>query len=230
MGDCLNGGWQTFVNPTFANQGLCVAYVAAHLGPLSSVVPYRTSASENMVELPDILTQDRSFTTTLRGQSVTTFVPKGSELPALPDRKDVFSTYPAEANDGASAGLSVVTAPEHGSVVTGVVDGSYLRWDNVNFADGSAAGFAEQKGQLRLHVTAAPRAGGVIEARIDSPDGPVVGTITVPPGSGVDWVRLSTAGFLDTSPAGANGFHDLYLVFTGTAGPILDLDYAEFSD
>ncbi len=228
--DCKGDGWMTFVNPPFANQGECVAYVEAGFGPLSSVVPYRTSANENMVKLPDILTRERSFTTTLRGQSVTTFVPKGSELPALPDRKDVFSTYRAEENDGQSAGLSVVTAPDHGDVVTGVVDGSHLRWSNVNFADGSAAGFLEQKGQLRLHVTVAAKAGGTIEARIDSPDGPVVGTITVPPGSGTDWARLTTSGFLDTSPTGANGFHDLYLVFTGGDGELMDVDFAEFSD
>jgi glucuronoarabinoxylan endo-1,4-beta-xylanase len=228
--DCKNGGWATFVNPVFRNQGECVSYVAAGKGPLSSVVPYRTSASENMKKLADIPTRDRSFTTVLRGQSVTTFVPKSSELPALPDRKDVFSTYLAEENDGQSAGLSVVPAPERGLVVTGVVDGSYLRWANVNFADGSAAGFLEQKGQLRLHVTVAPRAGGTIEARVDAPDGPVVGTISVPPGSGTDWVRLSTPGFLDTSPGGANGFRDLYLVFTGGAGELFDIDIAEFSD
>ncbi|HEX5995649.1 MAG TPA: carbohydrate-binding protein, partial [Jiangellales bacterium] len=240
--DCKNDGWRNFVNPSFANQGFCVAYVVAGMGPLSSVVPYRTSANENMKKLPDILTQDQSFTTTLRGQSVTTFVPKGSELPGLPDRKDVFSTYLADENDGQSDGLSVVTTPEQGSVVADVTDGSYLRWANVNFADGSAAGFLEQKGQLRLHVTVAPKAGGVIEARIDSPTGPVVGTITVPAanaplpgsagvaGSGADWVRLSTPGFLDTSPAGANGFHDLYLVFTGGDGALLDIDRAEFSD
>jgi glucuronoarabinoxylan endo-1,4-beta-xylanase len=228
--DCRNGGWATFVNPVFRNQGECVSYVAAGKGPLSSVVPYRTSASENMKKLADIPTRDRSFTTVLRGQSVTTFVPKSSELPALPDRKDVFSTYLAEENDGQSAGLSVVPAPGRGLVVTGVVDGSYLRWANVNFADGSAAGFLEQKGQLRLHVTVAPRAGGTIEARVDAPDGPVVGTITVPPGSGTDWVTLSTPGFLDTSPGGANGFRDLYLVFTGGEGELFDIDIAEFSD
>jgi glucuronoarabinoxylan endo-1,4-beta-xylanase len=226
--DCANGGWAAFVNPTFANHGQCVSYLAAGKGPVSSVVPYRTSANENMKKLPDIRTRDRSFTTTLRGQSVTTFVPKWSELPGLPDRKDVFSTYLAEENDGQSAGLIVGKNPEHGKVITGVPNGSYLRWANVNFADGSAAGFAEQKGQLRLHVTAAPRAGGVVEARIDSPSGRVVGSMAVPPGSGSDWVTVTTQ--VDTIPGAANGFHDLYLVFTGGDGALFDVDHAEFSD
>jgi glucuronoarabinoxylan endo-1,4-beta-xylanase len=197
-------------------------------GRASSVVPYRTSANENMRKLPDIRTHDRSFTTTLRGQSVTTFVPEWSELPALPDRKDVFSTYLAEENNGTSPGLRVVPSPAHGKVVTGVRDGSYLRWKNVNFADGSAAGFAEQKGQLRLHVTAAGRAGGTVEARIDSPQGPIVGSVAVPAGSGADWVTVTTQ--VDTSAGAANGFHDLYLVFTGGRGTLLDIDHAEFSD
>jgi glucuronoarabinoxylan endo-1,4-beta-xylanase len=56
----------------------------------------------------------------------------------------------------------VIRTPEHGNVVTGVPDGSHLRWANVNFADGSAADFADQEGQLRLHVTVAPKAGGVL--------------------------------------------------------------------
>jgi glucuronoarabinoxylan endo-1,4-beta-xylanase len=195
---------------------------------VGEVVPYRTSASENMRKLPDIRTRDRSFTATLRGQSVTTFVPGWPRLPGLPDRKDVFSTYLAEENDGRSPGLRVRTAPDRGRIVTGVRDGSYLRWANVNFADGSAAGFAEQKGQLRLHATVAPRAGGVIEARIDGPRGRVVGTMTVPAGSGAEWVTATT--WVDTSPGAANGFHDLYLVFRGGRGWLFDVDQAAFSD
>lgn len=219
------------VNNNASEVRLDVDLVGGFPLPIPSVVPYRTSASENMKKLADIRTRGQSFTTTLRGQSVTTFVPKRSKLPELPglsDRKDVFSTYLAEENDGQSPGLKVVTRPEVGRVVTGVHNGSYLRWADVNFADGSAAGFAEQQGQLRLHVTAAPRAGGVIEARIDGPSGPVVGSMAVPPGSGDDWVTVTT--WVDTSPGAANGFHDLYLVFTGGGGSLFDVDHAEFSD
>ncbi|GIJ24128.1 glycoside hydrolase [Micromonospora lutea] len=226
--DCKRGGWASFVNPSFRNQGECVSHVAAGKGPRPSVVPYRTSGNENMKKLDDIRIHGGSFSTNLRGRSVTTFVPKWSELPALPDRKDVFSTYLAEENDGQSAGLRVITTPEHGKVVTGVRDGSHLRWANVNFADGSAAGFADQKGQLRLHATVAPKAGGVIEARIGSPSGPLVGSMSVPPGTGTDWLTVTTG--IDTSPRAANGFHDLYLVFTGGAGTLFTVDRAEFSD
>ncbi|GAA1897222.1 glycoside hydrolase [Asanoa iriomotensis] len=185
------------------------------------VAAYRTSASENMTRLRDVRTHDSSFTATLRARSVTTF--SSASLPALPDRKDVFSTYPVEENDGHSPGLRVTD-----DIATGVRDGSWLRWRNVNFADGSAAGFADQKGQLRLHTTVAPRAGGVIEARVDSPHGRLVGTTTVPAGDGSAWQTATT--WVDTTPGAANGFHDLYLVFRGGRGPLFDVDQAAFSD
>jgi glucuronoarabinoxylan endo-1,4-beta-xylanase len=202
-------------------------------GSSFAVVPYRTSASENMVKLDDVRTRDGEFTTTLRGRSVTTFVPESAELPALPDRKDVFSTYPAEENDGSGPGLRVVSTPDRGAVVTNVRDGSYLLYRNVNFADGSAAGFADQRGELRMHADVDPRAGGRIEVRVDGPTGPLVGTMTVPAGAaGPDWVTVTTD--IDTSPGAANGFHDLYLVFRADDGsrraPLFDIDIARFSD
>jgi glucuronoarabinoxylan endo-1,4-beta-xylanase len=234
--DCRDEGWRTFTDPAFRSQGDCVSAVASGRVAPSAVVPYRTSASENMVKLDDIRTTDRSFTSTLRGQSVTTFVPKAAELPALPDRKDVFSTYLAAENDGASEGLRVATAAGRGEIVTGVDDGSFLRYANVNFADGSAAGFLEQKGQLAMHAVVNPRAGGRIEVRLDDPHtGRVVGTFDVPARTGgQDWVTVSTP--IDTDPrTGASGFHDVYLVLTGADGEAcssapFDVDYLYFSD
>jgi glucuronoarabinoxylan endo-1,4-beta-xylanase len=201
-----------------------------------ALAAYRTSASENMVRLDDVRVRDEVATTTLRAGSVTTFVPAEGALPGLPDRKDVFSTYPAEENDGTSPGVRTAPAEERGLVATGVRDGAWLRWANVNFADGSAAGFADQKGELRLHahVRSTSSTASTIEVRIDDPvDGAVVGTLEVPPGTG-GWTTATT--WIDTSPdGGAYGFHDLYLVVDGEpAGAanasLLDLDYAEFSD
>jgi glucuronoarabinoxylan endo-1,4-beta-xylanase len=204
----------------------------AAAGSAADVVPYRTSASENMVKLDDVRVRGDAFATTLRAGSVTTFVPQSAELPALPDRKDVFSTYPAEENDGSARGIRIAPDDERGLVATGVRDGSWLRYANVNFADGSAAGFADQKGELRLHAHVRAHAGGVIEARIDDPrTGAVVGTMEVPAGSGDGaWSTVTT--WMDTSPSGANGFHDLYLVFRGDDPglPLFDVDGAEFSD
>ncbi|WP_125777425.1 glycoside hydrolase [Antribacter gilvus] len=201
-----------------------------------ALAAYRTSASENLVRLDDVRVHDAGVTTTLRAGSVTTFVPAEGALPGLPDRKDVFSTYPAEENDGTSPGVRTTPVTDRGLVATGVRDGAWLRWANVNFADGSAAGFADQKGELRLHadVRSTSSTPTILEVRIDDPvHGAVVGTLEVPPGTG-EWTTATT--WVDTSPdGGAYGFHDLYLVAQGDpAGAahasLLDLDYATFSD
>lgn len=201
----------------------------------TALAAYRTSASENLVRLDDVRVRDAELTTTLRAGSVTTFVPAAGALPGMPDRKDVFSTFPAEDADGTARGVRTVPLAD-GGAATRLRDDDWLGWSNVNFADGSAAGFAEQRGQLRLHATVRPgaEAGSTIEVRLDDPvDGAVVGTLTVEPGDG-RWVTATTA--IDTSPAGgAYGFHDLYLVARGTSADgyrptLLDLDHVEFSD
>jgi hypothetical protein len=73
-----------------------------------ALVPYRTSPSENLKKLDDLRSDDGVVNVRLRGQSVTTFIPKRFELPAMPDIKDVFSTYLAAENDGQSRGLHVL--------------------------------------------------------------------------------------------------------------------------
>lgn len=227
--DCKAGGWKTFTNPSFKNQGQCVSYVAAEKGPQSAVVPYRTSARENMSKLEHIATQDRSFTTTLPAQSVTTFVPASAELPELPDRKDVFSTYGAADNDGQSSGLTSSVVEGRGEVLTGVHDGSYVSYANFNFADGSASGAAGSKGVLNIHAEVAPLNGGQIEARLGSPDGPVVATMDVPAATEAgEWQTVSAS--VDTSEGAARGFQDVYLVFTGGAGDLFDIHEVRFSD
>lgn len=202
----------------------------------TSLAVYRTSASENMVRLDDARVQDGSSATTLRAGSITTFVPAQDALPGLPDRKDVFSTFPAEETDSTSPGVRTTPTADRGRVATGVRDGAWLAWENVNFADGSASGAPAQRGKLRLHAQVRPTtaAGSTIEVRIDDPaNGRVVGTLEVPPATG-DWVTASTS--IDTSPdAGAYGHHDVYLVVRGDASgaenaSLLDLDQFEFSD
>jgi hypothetical protein len=181
-----------------------------------AVVPYRTSASENLRRLAALPAGGDTVTVELRGSSVTTLVPAAFAPPALPDRKDVFSSYLAEENDGQSPGLRVRTTPDGDRVLAGLRHGSYVRYDNVNFADGSAAGFLDQMGELRMHARVAAGGGGAIEVRLDDPrTGPVVGVMDVPPAVDPDaWVTVTTD--IDTDPTdGAYGFHDMYLVFAG---------------
>ncbi|WP_237648652.1 glycoside hydrolase [Sediminibacillus terrae] len=184
-------------------------------GDAEAVIPYRTSASENLEKLDTVETNDNQFSMELRESSVTTFIPKQFELPALPDMKDVFSSYVAAENDGQSSGLQTMESKAGDKVITNVRDGSYIKYTNVNFADGSASGQADKRGILSMNATVAPIAGGTIEVRLDDPEnGKVVGTMEVPRnGNPNDWKIVST--MIDTnSTEGANGFHDLYLVFT----------------
>jgi glucuronoarabinoxylan endo-1,4-beta-xylanase len=203
---------------------------------LDSVVGYRTSASENMLKLDPVDVADGTLAVDLRGSSVTTFVPEEFALPALPPMRDVFSTYPAEENDGHSPGLHIVETDDAGAVLTNIRHGTHVRYDNVNFADGSAAGFLDQMGDLQMHARVAPLArGGTIEVKLGDPrTGPVVGELDVPPAAESDetWITVSTD--IDTDPeVGAYGFHDMYLVFDNHPSAntkMFDLDLAEFSD
>lgn len=212
---------------------------------LAAVVPYRTSASENLRKLDAVDASDGALSVELRGSSVTTFIPESFELPALPQRRDVFSTYPAEENDGRSPGLRFADTSDGGQALTNIRHGTHLRYANVNFADGSAAGFLDQMGELQMHARVLPMQGGTIDVRLGDPrTGPVVGTMEVPaaddpkacrkPGRdrcADEWITVSTD--IDTDPGGAYGFHDMYLVFENEprAGTrMFHLDQAEFSD
>ncbi|MFC4547380.1 carbohydrate-binding protein [Paenactinomyces guangxiensis] len=183
---------------------------------VKEVVPYRTSPNENLKKLDYVKVSGNSFTVDLRGSSVTTFIPKAFELPALEDMKDVFSTYEAEENDGQSKGLVTHKDDAGKSHLANVRNGDYIKYGNVNFADGSANGTVEKRQILSMNAHVASLHGGTIEVRLDDPeDGKVVGTMTVPtlndPGR---WVTVST--MIDTNPEdGAYGFHDMYLVFKG---------------
>lgn len=70
---------------------------------------------------------------------------------------------------------------------------------------------------------AAAAAGGNIELHLDSPDGPTVGSCSVPiTGSLQKWVTTSSP-IKNTS-----GVHDLYLVFTGNEKHAFDFDWWKF--
>lgn len=196
-----------------------------------SVVPYRTSASENLKKLDAVKVKKHRFTVNLREKSVTTFIPMQFELPALPELKDVFSTYYPHENDGQS-GIRLKNTPE-GKAAVPLKDGSYIRYTRVNFADGSADGQAHMRGILSMHARVASRGGGTIEVRLDHPGGKKVGTMRVPKGKGAD-KRFTVSTMIDTNEKdGAYGIHDLYLVFKGGKrheGPLFDVSRFEFSD
>ncbi|MBA4600828.1 carbohydrate-binding protein [Thermoactinomyces sp. AMNI-1] len=184
-------------------------------GNTGAVVPYRTSASENLKKLDAIKVNKQQFSMELRGKSVTTFIPEKFQLPALPDLKDVFSSYLAYENNGQSPVLQVKKSSEGGKMITNLKNGSYIRYTNVNFADGSANGQADMRGILSMNARVASNGGGKIEVRLDHPKGKTVGIMEVPKMKNPrKWFTVST--MIDTNPTdGAYGLHDVYLVFKG---------------
>ncbi|WP_152344621.1 carbohydrate-binding protein, partial [Mycobacterium tuberculosis] len=65
--------------------------------------------------------------------------------------------------------------------------------------------------------------GGTIEIRLDSVDGPLVGTCVVPGTGG--WQNWTT---VNASVNGASGSHDLYLRFTGGNADLMNVNWFQF--
>ncbi len=189
---------------------------------------YRTSDSENMRRLADSRVVFGQLTLTLEPNSVTTFVATDSPLPQIGLADNIFSVLEAEEAAKVSPGVIVASLPyEGGKALTGIRPGDYVKFANINFADGSAAGTAALRYVLSLHARVAASAGGTIEARVESPYGPVVGTLTAPDDF-KSWAKLSTR--INTEQGFAYGHRDLYLVFNGPPGAQFSLDMVRFDD
>lgn len=195
-----------------------------------SLVPYRTSASENLKKLQPLKVTQNTITVELRGQSVTTYIPVKYALKPLKDMKDVFSTLEAEENDKMTGGLKVAECNEGGKMVTSIQNGSYIKYGNVNFGDGSARGTEDMKSILYMKARVSALQDGIIEIRLDDPKkGKVVGKMEVYKIEGGDeWTTETT--LIDTKTGGALGFHDLYLVFKGGKGDLFNINFFGFSD
>lgn len=118
-----------------------------------------------------------------------------------------YERIPA-ATMGWSAGVKTEYLAEGGvQAVTDVEHGGWIGLSGVDF--GSGAG-SFQASVLSLE------AGGVLELHLDEPAGPVIGRLAVPAADGPqEWLELETA------VQGAEGVHNLYLVFTGETGKSL---------
>ena len=114
-------------------------------------------------------------------------------------------------------GVGIATPhSDHGSentYITDVNDGEYIRVRGVDFG---------QKGAKTFALTAAAQGSATVTLRLDSQDGPVVGTLTVKDTGSIDRFRQFT-----TKVKGAAGVHDLYLCFDHTSGDIR-LDWWQF--
>ena len=117
-----------------------------------------------------------------------------------------------EACDQPGQGLSEV----NNRAVTDIQNGDWIAVAGLDFGDKGAASFT---------ASIAAQAGGAVELRLDSPDGTVVGTLTVPAGDG-------TYQTLTCDVTGLTGVHNLFLVFTGDdqAENLMSLDTWQFTE
>ncbi|UVS78824.1 ThuA domain-containing protein [Actinokineospora sp. UTMC 2448] len=116
---------------------------------------------------------------------------------------------------GAQNGITVVDkAAAVGGRALGYIDNG----DWVSFTPYSLAGVTSFTARV-----ASAGAGGTLSLRTGSPTGPLLGSVAVAPTGG--WENFVTVSGSLTPPAGT---HTLYLVFTGGAGSLFDVDEFAF--
>jgi hypothetical protein len=125
--------------------------------------------------------------------------------PNPPRLRSAEATIEAESFDDQS-GVAVQACSDGsgcGQSIGYTDDGDYLKWNRVHFGDGADS--------VSVRV-ASHSSGGTLELRLDSRDGPLVGSVQIGGTGGWDnWTTL-------TAPiTGASGIHSLYLVFRGDA-------------
>ena len=166
-----------------------------------AVVPYRTSATEDLAKLAPISVAKGAFPATLKAKSVTTFIPDTHELSGVLSIREIFSPIAAESFSD-QAGIEVETTPVGETVIVLTDPNAYAAYHNYNFGMGTAT--------CELKVAISGR--GKLELKLHSPD------LGLP---------LARYPVLDESSAGKDlwqtislpteqvrGVNDFYLVFT----------------
>ena len=132
-----------------------------------------------------------------------------------PEPHDAFSQIKATSYNNMSGIQTEDTSDTGGGRNVGWIDdGDWLVFEDVDF--GSGANSVDAR-------VASDHAGGVIELRLDSVSGSLIGEVDVGyTGGWQSWVTESANVSVD-------GLHDLYLVFSGTAtGGLFNLNWIEF--
>ena len=114
-------------------------------------------------------------------------------------------------NTGVVADMPTSTGKKN-MYIFDVNDGEYIKLRGVDFG----------KGAKQFNITAAATGGCTISLRLDSADGPVVGTVTIGKTGGVEKYR-SFGGKVKN----AAGVHDLYICFDKASGDVR-LDWWQF--
>ncbi len=112
------------------------------------------------------------------------------------------------------SGVETENCDEGGMNVCEIENEDYIKVKGVDFGKGAAS--------FEARVASGTK-GGNIELRLDSPSGTLVGTCVV---SGTDgWQNWETKS---CTVNGADGIHDLFLVFTGNSGALMNLNWWKF--
>lgn len=138
---------------------------------------------------------------------------------------DAYSLTEAESFGSKSgAYLKVENCPDGGQSIGGTNDNQYLAYKNIDFGSGANGA---TKFSARLSVKGS-NAGGNIEIRLDSPTGPLAGTLTVAATAPDNWNVYQTQS---TDIANVTGTHDVYLEFKVAAGKtyVANLNWFQFS-
>jgi len=125
------------------------------------------------------------------------------------------SSQIAASTYSSGSGIGTETCSEGGLDVCNIQNGSYAVYNNVNLSSGPTT--------FQARVASAT-SGGSIQVRLDSTTGTLIGTCAVTGTGG--WQTYVT----DTCTlSGATGTHNIYLVFTGGTGYLLNLEWFNFA-
>lgn len=134
---------------------------------------------------------------------------------STPSQRDAFNRIEAESFDAMNGIQTEITTDVGGGSNVGWIEsGDWLRFNNVDFADGANSVNAR---------VASNNAGGIIDIRLDSLDGPSIGSISAPNTGG--WQQWTT----ETATVNVSGVHDVYLVFIGSGEGLFNINWFEFS-
>ncbi len=186
---------------------------------VKEIIPYRTSAAENLVKLDKIKTSGKTFSAKLKAKSVTTFVGLDNELPPQLSIREALALLESESFDEQSA-TKTEPSSNGGSAVVFTQKGSYTTYRNVNFSNGTATC------DLRIAVNG----GGKFELLLDSWMGNAIGKyiISATKKKATSWKETAWETITIKTDR-VKGIHDLYLVFTPwESGTICKLDWLNF--
>lgn len=121
----------------------------------------------------------------------------------------------ATTYNSASSGIGTEGSSEGGTDVGWIQNGAYTVYNAIDMT--GITGFSAR-------VAAPSGSGGTINVHLDSPTGTLVGSCSVAPTGGWQTWTTDTCSITPTT-----GYHNIYLVYTGGGGYLLNLEWFAFS-